>query len=90
MNSLEDSVFIKVMHFISTKEMWDKLHKIYEGDDKIKKEKLQAHRGKLETLKMNEEETIASYFLCVDEIFNTIRGFCEDIEVTIIVQKVLR
>jgi hypothetical protein len=74
----------------STKEIWDKLQKIYEGDDKVKKEKLQIHRGQFETLKMNEEESIATYFLCVDEIVNTIKGLGEEIEETIIVQKVLR
>jgi len=39
---------------------------------------------------MNEEESISNYFLCVDVIVNTIRGLGEDIEETIIVQKVLR
>jgi hypothetical protein len=39
---------------------------------------------------MNEEEIIATYFLRVDEIVNTIRGLSEDIEEIVIVQKVLR
>jgi hypothetical protein len=78
------------MHCVSTKEMWDKLQNIYEGDDKVKKEKLQTHRGQFETLKMNEEESIATYFLHVDEIVNTIRGLGEEVKETIIVQKVLR
>jgi len=39
---------------------------------------------------MNEEESIATYFLHVDDIFSTIRGFGEEINETIIVQKVLR
>jgi hypothetical protein len=43
------------MHYASTKEIWDKLQKMYEGDDKVKREKLQIHRGQFETLKMNEE-----------------------------------
>jgi hypothetical protein len=90
LNGLEDSVFVKVMHCTSTKEMWDKLQKIYEGDDKVKKEKLQTHRGQFETLKMNEEESIATYFLHVDDIVNTIRGLGEEVKETIIVQKVLR
>jgi hypothetical protein len=78
------------MQHVSTKEMLDKLQNIYEGDDKVKKEKLQTHRGQFETLKMNEEESIATYFLCVDEIVNTIIGLGEQIKETIIVKKVLR
>jgi hypothetical protein len=72
LNGLEDLIFIKVMHYTSTKEVWDKLQRTYEGDGKVKKTKIQTHRGKFETLKMNEEESIASYFLRVDEIVNTI------------------
>jgi hypothetical protein len=26
------------MHYVSSKEMWDKIQKNYEGDDKVKKE----------------------------------------------------
>jgi hypothetical protein len=39
---------------------------------------------------MNEEENITNYFLCVDEILNTIVGLGEEVNETIIVQKVLR
>jgi hypothetical protein len=39
---------------------------------------------------MNEEESIALYFLCVDELVNTIRGLGEYVKETIIVKKVLR
>jgi hypothetical protein len=38
--------------------MWDKLNKIYEGEDKGKKEKLKTYRGLFETLMMKEEESI--------------------------------
>jgi hypothetical protein len=39
---------------------------------------------------MKEDEDIASYFLQVDEIVNTIRGLGENIENSVIVQKILR
>jgi hypothetical protein len=71
-------------------EMWDKLHKIYEGDDKVQKEKLQTHRGKFETLKINEEDSIAIYFLRLDDIANTIKGLGEEIEENVIVKKNFR
>ena len=41
--SLTDSEFTKVMRCKSAKEIWDKLQNIYEGDAKVKKEKLQTH-----------------------------------------------
>jgi uncharacterized lipoprotein YehR (DUF1307 family) len=72
------------------KEIWDKLQNIYEGDDKVKKAKLQTHRRQFESLKMKDEENVASYLLHVDEIVNTIRGLGETVEESMIVQKVLR
>lgn len=87
---LPESEFLKVMHCKSAQEMWDKLKNIYQGDDKVKKAKLQTHRGQFEGLKMEEEENIVQYLLHVDEIDNTIRGLGEEIEESKVVQKVLR
>jgi hypothetical protein len=39
---------------------------------------------------MKDEENVAAYLLCVDEIVNTIRGLGEKVEEPMIVQKVLR
>jgi hypothetical protein len=41
-------------------------------------------------MKMKEEENVASYLLCLDGIFNTIRRLGEKVEEPMIVQKVLR
>jgi hypothetical protein len=41
LNGLSDMIFTKVAHCKSTKEIWDKLQNIYEGDTKVKEEKLQ-------------------------------------------------
>jgi hypothetical protein len=68
----------------------DKLQKHYEGDAKVKGAKLQTYRGKFEQLKMKEDEDIASYFLQVDEIVNSIKGLGEEIKELVVVQKVLR
>ena len=78
------------MHCETTKEIWDKLKNIYEGDDKVKGEKLQTYRGEFENLRIKEEENIAAYFLRVDEIVNIIKGLGENIEDSVIVQKILR
>ena len=63
LSGLTETVFVKVMHCDTTKEVWDKLKNIYEGDDKVKGAKLQTYRGQFENLKMKEEENIATYFL---------------------------
>jgi hypothetical protein len=90
LSGLVETVFVKVMHCETTKEIWDKLKNIYEGDDKVKVAKLQTYRGQFENLKMEEEENIETYFLRVDGIVNIIRGLGEKIEELVIVQKILR
>jgi SMC interacting uncharacterized protein involved in chromosome segregation len=90
LNGLSETTFTKVSHCKSTKEIWDKLQNIYEGDSKVKEKKLQTYRGQFEQLKMKEDENIASYFLRVDETVNAIIGLREEIKESVIVQKVLR
>ena len=50
---------------------------MYEGNDKVKKEKIQNHSSQFESMKMKDEENVASYLLHVDEIINTIKGLGE-------------
>ena len=45
LNDLSDMVFTKVAHCKSSKEIWDKLQNIYEGDTKVKEANLQTYRG---------------------------------------------
>jgi hypothetical protein len=88
LNGLSETIFTKVAHCKSTKEIWDKLRNIYEGDTKVKAAKLQTYRGQFEQLKMKEDENIAAYFL--RETVNAIIGLGEEIKESVIVQKVLR
>jgi hypothetical protein len=71
LNGLSDTIF--------TKEIWEKLRNIYEGDSNVKAAKLQNYRGQFEPLKMKEDEDIAAYFLRVDETVNAIIGLGEEI-----------
>jgi hypothetical protein len=41
LSSLDDSIFFKVMHCKTAKDLWDKLQNIYEGDTKVKGDKIQ-------------------------------------------------
>jgi hypothetical protein len=55
----------------------------------VKKENFQTHRIRFESLKRKDEENVATYFLHVHEILNTIRGFGEKVEEPMIEKKVL-
>ena len=52
----------------------------YEGDDQVKRAKLQTLRIQYETLKMHNDESIASYFLHIDEIVNCMKNLGEEIK----------
>jgi hypothetical protein len=90
LNGLNETIFTNVSHCKSAKEIWDKLQNIYEGDTKVKEGKLQTCRGQFEQLKMKEDENIATYFSRVDETMNAIIGLGEEVEESVIFQKVLR
>ena len=62
LGSFSKSEFVKVMQLKSAKGIWDKIFLIYEGDSQVKHAKLQTLRIQYETLKMHNDENIASYF----------------------------
>jgi hypothetical protein len=86
LNGLSETIFTKVAHCKSAKEIWDKIQNIYERDSKVKATKLQTYRGQFKQLKMKEDENIATYY----ETVNAIIGLGEEIKESVIVQKVLR
>eukprot|EP00253_Pinus_taeda_P016292 PITA_16292 len=87
---LSQSEFVKVMQFKSAKEIWDKIVLSYEGDDQVKRAKFQTLRIQYENLKMYNDESVANYFLHVDEIVNCMKNLGEEIKETVVVEKVLR
>jgi hypothetical protein len=44
LNCLSETIFTKVAHCKSAKEIWDKIQNIYEGDSKFKATKLQSFK----------------------------------------------
>jgi len=60
LGSLSQSEFMKVMHFKSAKEIWDKIILSYKGDEQVKRAKLQTLRIRYENLKMHSNESIAN------------------------------
>lgn len=87
---MTNSIFTKVVHCKYAKEIWDKLQNIYEGDEKIKKVKLQVYRVQFEILQTKYGETIATYFLWVEKVINTITGLGEIVDELFIVGKILK
>jgi hypothetical protein len=90
LSGLVEAEFVKVMHFDSTKLMWDKLISSYEGNEKVKDAKLQTHKLKFEQLNMDEDETISKYFLHIEYLVNTMKGLGETIAESFLVQEKLR
>jgi hypothetical protein len=83
-------VFTKV-HTVNPLKRFGTSFKIFMKEiQKSKSAKIQTYRGQFEQLKMKEDEDIASYFLRVDETMNAIIGLGEEIEESVIVQKILR
>eukprot|EP00253_Pinus_taeda_P016929 PITA_16929 len=78
---------MKVMHYKSAKEIWDKIVTSYEGDEQVKRAKLQNLRIQYETLKMYNDESVANYFLRVDEVVNCMKNLGEEIKEAIVVEK---
>jgi len=87
---LSQSEFVKVMQYKSAKEIWDKIVLSYEGDEQVKREKLQTLRIQYENLRMHNNESVANYFLRVDEIVNCMKKLGEEIKEAVVVEKVLR
>lgn len=56
MSGLVGSKLVKMMHCGTTKEIWEKLNNIYEGDDKVEKIKMKNFKLKFENLRMSEYE----------------------------------
>ena len=90
LGSLTESEFFKVMQLNTVKEIWDEIILSYEGDTKVKSAKLQTLIIQYENLRVHNEESIASFFLHLDDIVNRMRNLGETIIETTLVEKVLR
>ena len=57
-NSMYDSIFSKLTSVGTSKQAWDILKFSYQGNDRVKKVKLQTLRTQFETLRMTESENV--------------------------------
>ena len=77
---LSQSKFVKVMQYKTAKEICDKIILSYEGDEQVKRAKLQTLIIQYENLIMYNDESVANYFLCIDEIVNCMKNLGEEIK----------
>ena len=78
------------MQLKTTKEIWNKIILSYDGDDQVKHAKLQSLRIQYETLRMQNDESVANYFLRIDEIVNCMKNLGEEIKEVTLAEMVLR
>ena len=71
------------------KEAWVTLQKLYKGDERIKRMKLQILRGEFKSLHINDSESISYYFDQVQTIVNHMRVNGEKLDDQQIVNYVL-
>eukprot|EP00253_Pinus_taeda_P027975 PITA_27975 len=64
--------------------------KQYETNAKVKRAKLQTLRIQYENLRMHSDESVANYFLHIDEIVNFMKNLGEEIKEVVVVENVLR
>ena len=88
--SVSNEIFEKIMHYESVNETWDALEKLYAGDGKLKKVRLQALRRQYEVLTMEEDETVSQYFDKVINLTNQMTRTDETVTDVMKVEKVLR
>eukprot|EP00253_Pinus_taeda_P013534 PITA_13534 len=84
---LSQSEFVKGMQYKTAKQIWDKIILSYEGDEQVKREKLQTLRIQYENLRMYNDESLANYFLRIDEIVNCMKNLGEEIKEAGVVEK---
>ena len=69
--ALTKDVFSKVVYYKWENDIWKKLETFYQGDEKVKESKLLTLKTQFDNFKMNEDESITSYFLRIDEVVNS-------------------
>ena len=86
----QNQKFSKSFSLTQPKEIWEKIIQSYEGDSQVKRAKLKTLIIQYETLKMHNDESIAIYFLRIDEVVNCMKNLGEELKEVTLIEKVLR
>jgi hypothetical protein len=87
---MDDSIFSKITGAGTSKQAWDILKSSYQGNDRVKKVKMQTLWTQFETIRMTESETMDQFMTRAMGIVNQIRLIGETITDQRIVEKILR
>jgi predicted AlkP superfamily phosphohydrolase/phosphomutase len=68
--AVDESDFEKIADVTTSKEAWDILEKVFKGADRIKQVRFQTLRGELESMKMEELESVSNYITSVEAVVN--------------------
>ncbi|KAI3713826.1 hypothetical protein L1987_72412 [Smallanthus sonchifolius] len=86
-----DKQIIKTMtHKETAKQIWEAMKIKYQGNDRVKKAKLQRLRRDFETLEMKEGEGVTEYFARVMTVANDMRNWGDEMPDVKVVEKILR
>ncbi|XP_022880910.1 uncharacterized protein LOC111398209 [Olea europaea var. sylvestris] len=87
---LDEAMFEKVVSTTKAKEVWEILENNFKGFEKVKKVCLQVLRGEFKSVHMKEFESVFDYFTRVSSIVNYMKRYGENIEESLVVEKILR
>ncbi|PNX94522.1 copia-type polyprotein [Trifolium pratense] len=88
--SIDRSIIETVLDKSSSKAIWESMAKKFQGSTKVKRARLQALRGEFGMLRMKEEESVNDFFGRVLATVNKMKIQGENMEESIVVEKILR
>ncbi|XP_016478381.1 uncharacterized protein LOC107799750 [Nicotiana tabacum] len=88
-NSVADSIFSKIIACETAKEAWETLKQEYQGNERGRQNQILNLKRDFESLRMQDDETIAKYSNQISLIINKIRLLGEDFKDNRIVEKIL-
>jgi hypothetical protein len=87
--SIDRTIMETILVKDSAKDIWDAIHRKYQGSTKVKLAQLQALRKEFEILAMKEGETIDEYIVRTLSIANKMAAHGEKMDQTLVVEKIL-
>ncbi|XP_062003427.1 uncharacterized protein LOC133720952 [Rosa rugosa] len=88
--ALSEREKLRISHCDTTKQAWDLLQTTYEGNKKVRAQKLQALIFEFETMTMGDDETIDDFHGRILKIFGQCRSLGAHFDEDKIVKKILR
>lgn len=89
-SNLSNAWLINVQDLDTTRDMWEKLKTIYDGDSHVQKAKVDSLKGNFDDMRMKENENIDQYSQIMKDVVATIKGFGGTLEEEYVVRKILR